>query len=115
MLQELTPQSNTASYVQKHALAALDQLQHVLKSDPEAFTVLYDKRIPFLDSLCDQIVTATGVGTFLGMDVPGAADETDQSNWSKFVDGKPLRNPETSKIMKGPDYFKPDLKKFVNP
>ncbi len=35
------------------------------------------------------------------------------SNMSKLVDGKPLRDPETGKILKGPNYKKPDLSDLV--
>ena len=73
-------------------------------SDPEGL----------LDSVCDQVVTAVGVGTLSGMDVSGALQQVADSNDSKFVDGKAIRHPETQKIMKGPDYFAPDLKPFVN-
>ena len=65
-------------------------------------------RKDLLDSLADQIVTAIGVGHCAGMNTPGACLEVNESNWSKFVDGKPLFN-EHGKIMKGPDYAPPNL------
>ena len=65
-----------------------------------------------LDSIADQIVTATGVGTFLGMNVPGALAEVNRSNYSKFEDGEPVFN-ENKKVMKGKDYTPPDLTPFV--
>ena len=66
-----------------------------------------------LDSLCDQIVTATGVAYMMGYDIRGALAEVDRSNWSKFVDGKPVFNAQ-GKIAKGPNYTPPDLTKFLN-
>jgi len=48
----------------------------------------------------------------LGYQIHGAMLEVNASNFSKFVDGEPVFN-EDRKIMKGPDYFKPDLKKFL--
>lgn len=43
-----------------------------------------------LDSLADQMVTATGIATQLGMDIDGALTEVNRSNYSKFEDGKPI-------------------------
>ena len=65
-----------------------------------------------LDAIGDQIVTATGVGTQLGMDVAGALDEINRSNWSKFEDGRPVFN-ENGKIAKGKDYTPPNLEPFL--
>ena len=65
-----------------------------------------------LDSLCDQIVTATGVGYMFGFDMDGALAEVNRSNWSKFVDGKAVFD-ANGKIAKGPGYFKPDLSKYL--
>lgn len=66
-----------------------------------------------LDSLCDQIVTSIGVAYMLGMDIQGALNEVNQSNWSKFEDGKPVFN-DQGKIAKGKSYFKPNLSNFIN-
>ena len=68
--------------------------------------------IDLLDSLCDQIVTAIGVGYMMGFDMVGALQEVNLSNWSKFDEnGNPIFN-ENGKIVKGENYFKPDLAKF---
>lgn len=61
-----------------------------------------------LDSLCDQIVTAVGVGVCARMDMESALAEVARSNESKFVDGKPVFN-EHGKISKGPNYTPPNL------
>lgn len=113
MIQELTPRTPEADAILKAADAALDNLQALLKRDATAIGLHPSNMKMFLDSLCDQIVTATGCGTFFGMDVPGAQTEVNASNWSKFVDGKPVRDPVSQKILKGPDYFKPDLTKYL--
>ena len=65
-------------------------------------------KVELLDALCDQIVTATGVGYMLNMKFPAALEEVNASNYSKFVNGEPIFN-ENMKIMKGPNYFKPSL------
>lgn len=69
-------------------------------------------KVELLDSLCDQIVTAIGVAHMLGFDIEGALNEVNNSNYSKFEDGKPVFN-EQGKIAKGKDYFTPDLSEFV--
>ena len=71
-------------------------------------------QIELLDALCDQIVTAIGVGYMMGFDMVGAMKEVNLSNWSKFDEnGNPIFN-ENGKIVKGENYFKPDLVKFLN-
>lgn len=65
-----------------------------------------------LDALCDQIVTALGVGYMMGFDMLHALREVNRSNWSKFENGEPVFN-ENGKIMKGKDYTPPQLKPFI--
>lgn len=49
----------------------------------------------------------------MGFDMSGALKEVNLSNWSKFDEnGNPIFN-ENGKIVKGENYFKPDLAKFV--
>ena len=69
-------------------------------------------RIELLDALCDQIVTAVGVAHMFGMDIEGALTEVTRSNYSKFVDGKPVFD-ANGKIAKPPSYSKPNLEQFV--
>jgi predicted HAD superfamily Cof-like phosphohydrolase len=71
-----------------------------------------EQRIELLDGLCDVIVTAVGVAHMFGMDIIGAMNEVNRSNFSKFVDGKPVFN-EQGKIAKPSTYSKPELEKFV--
>lgn len=72
----------------------------------------YEQALELLDSLCDQIVTAVGVAHMFGMNIEGAVAEVNSSNWSKFVNGKPVFN-EHGKIAKGPAYRKPSLARFL--
>lgn len=67
----------------------------------------------FLDSICDQNVTGNGAATLANLPVRPALQDTADSNDSKFVDGKPLRDPQTQKITKGPDYWRVDLSRYV--
>jgi len=68
--------------------------------------------IKMLDALCDQIVTAIGVAYMMGFDIEKALAEVNQSNWSKFVDGKPAFN-DQGKIAKPESYSPPELKEFI--
>ena len=64
-------------------------------------------------SLCDQIVTAVGVAHCAGMKIVDGLHEVNRSNWSKFDEnGEPILD-ETRKIIKGPNYTKPDLTLLV--
>lgn len=66
-------------------------------------------RSEFLDSLCDQVVTAVGVGHCAGMKTSDAVTAVNSSNWSKYdVNGKPIFD-ANGKIAKGPNYHKPVL------
>ena len=81
--------------------------------DGSVITLCENWEIDLLNSLCDQIVTAIGVGYMMGFDMVGALDEVNKSNWSKFKDGVPVFD-ENGKIAKTDGYFKPDLAKFLN-
>lgn len=89
--------------------AAIDHVGNLLKKDNN---IVIKDSVELLDSLADQIVTATGVGTLLGMNVPGALAEVNRSNYSKFEDGEPVFN-ENMKVMKGKDYTPPDLTPYI--
>jgi predicted HAD superfamily Cof-like phosphohydrolase len=66
-------------------------------------------RHEFLDSLCDQIVTAVGAGHCTGMNVVEGCRSVNTSNWSKFgPDGEPIRD-SNGKILKGSRYQPPAL------
>lgn len=80
-----------------------------LKNGHLKFSIDDSDRAEFLDSLCDQIVTATGVGHCANMNVVEGVRRVNSSNWSKYdTDGKPLFN-EQGKIIKGPNYKPPVL------
>ena len=88
---------------------AIDHVGNLIKKNGG---IMVKDRVELLDALADQIVTATGVGTFLGMNVPGALAEVNRSNYSKFEDGEPVFN-ENKKVMKGKDYTPPDLTPYI--
>ena len=65
------------------------------------------------DSLTDILYVTYGAGHAFGIDLDKCFDEVQRSNMSKLgEDGKPIFN-ENGKVMKGPNYIEPNLKKFV--
>ena len=65
------------------------------------------------DSLTDILYVTYGAGHAFGIDLDKCFDEVQRSNMSKLgEDGKPIYN-EYGKVMKGPNYFEPNLKKFI--
>ena len=65
------------------------------------------------DALTDILYVTYGAGHAFGIDLDSCFEEVQQSNMSKLDKyGKPIYN-ESGKVMKGPNYFKPNLNKFV--
>ena len=65
------------------------------------------------DALTDILYVTYGAGHAFGIDLDKCFNEVQLSNMSKLgPDGKPIYN-ENGKVMKGPNYFKPDLDKFL--
>ena len=65
------------------------------------------------DALTDILYVTYGAGHAFGINLDKCFKEVQDSNMSKLgSDGKPIYN-EHGKVLKGPDYFKPDLGKFV--
>tara|TARA_Y100001935_G_C17099368_1_gene405196 strand:+ start:103 stop:474 length:372 start_codon:yes stop_codon:yes gene_type:complete len=66
-----------------------------------------------IDALTDILYVTYGAGHAFGINLDKCFKEVQNSNMSKLgTDGKPIYN-EKGKVMKGPNYFKPDLTKFV--
>ena len=66
-----------------------------------------------IDALTDILYVTYGAGHAFGIDLDKCFEEVQNSNMSKLGDdGKPIYN-ESGKVMKGPNYFKPDLLKFI--
>ena len=65
------------------------------------------------DALTDILYVTYGAGHAFGINLDKCFEEVQNSNMSKLDEnGKPIYN-EHGKVMKGPNYFKPDLNKFV--
>ena len=66
------------------------------------------------DALTDILYVTYGAGHAFGINLDKCFDEVQNSNMSKLGEnGEPIYN-ESGKVMKGPNYFKPDLTKFVS-
>ena len=66
-----------------------------------------------IDALTDILYVTYGAGHAFGVNLDQCFEEVQSSNMSKLGnDGKPIYN-ENGKVMKGPNYFKPNLNQFL--
>ena len=66
-----------------------------------------------IDALTDILYVTYGAGHAFGVNLDKCFEEVQNSNMSKLgKDGKPIFN-ENGKVMKGPNYFKPNLSQFL--
>ena len=89
---------------------------NLIKEELDEFQeALNDKSLKEVaDSLTDILYVTYGAGHAFGIDLDKCFDEVQRSNMSKLgADGKPIYN-EHGKVMKGPNYFEPNLKKFID-
>ena len=87
----------------------------LIKEELEELTEAMEKKdlLEVADALTDILYVTYGAGHAFGIDLDKCFDEVQNSNMSKLDEnGKPIYN-ESGKVMKGPNYFKPDLSKFV--
>ena len=83
----------------------LDELQEAMENND---------LLEVADALTDILYVTYGAGHAFGIDLDKCFDEVQNSNMSKLDEnGEPIYN-ESGKEMKGPNYFKPDLSKFVS-
>ena len=88
----------------------------LIKEELEELEEAFNNRdlLEVADALTDILYVTYGAGHAFGIDLDKCFEEVQNSNMSKLDDnGKPIYN-ESGKVMKGPNYFKPDLSKFVN-
>ena len=89
----------------------LDLIEEELNEFKEAINNKNIKEVA--DALTDILYVTYGAGHSFGLNLDNCFDEVQNSNMSKLgLDGKPIYN-DSGKVMKGPNYFKPDLSKFV--
>ena len=87
----------------------------LIKEELEELTKAMDEKdlLEVADALTDILYVTYGAGHAFGINLDKCFDEVQSSNMSKLgEDGKPIYN-EAGKVMKGPNYFKPDLSKYI--
>ena len=88
----------------------------LIKEELEELTEAMNNKdlLEVADALTDILYVTYGAGHSFGIDLDKCFEEVQNSNMSKLDEnGKPIYN-EFGKVMKGPNYFKPDLSKFMN-
>ena len=90
----------------------LDLIKEELRELTEAMN--NNDLLEVADALTDILYVTYGAGHAFGINLDRCFEEVQNSNMSKLDEnGKPIYN-ESGKVMKGPNYFKPDLSKFVS-
>jgi len=92
-----------------------DLRYNLIKEELEEFRLAIDRKdlLEAADALTDILYVTYGSGHAFGIDLDKCFEEVQNSNMSKLgKDGKPIYN-ESGKVMKGPNYFKPNLSKFI--
>ena len=93
-----------------------DLRYNLIKEELEELKQAIDKNdlLEVADALTDILYVTYGAGHAFGINLDNCFNEVQNSNMSKLgTDGKPIYN-EAGKVMKGPNYYKPDLSKFIN-
>jgi len=88
----------------------------LIKEELNEFKEAMDNKdlLEVADALTDILYVTYGAGHAFGIDLDKCFDAVQNSNMSKLSEnGEPIYN-ESGKVMKGPNYFKPDLSKFVS-
>ena len=88
----------------------------LIKEELDELKVAIDNKdiLEVADALTDILYVTYGAGHAFGINLDECFDEVQNSNMSKLgSDGKAIYN-EDGKVMKGPNYFKPNLFKFLN-
>ena len=88
----------------------------LIKEELEELTEAMNNKdlLEVADALTDILYVTYGAGHAFGINLDQCFEEVQNSNMSKLdKNGKPIYN-NAGKVMKGPNYFKPDLSKFVS-
>ena len=88
----------------------------LIKEELEELTEAMNNKdlLEVADALTDILYVTYGAGHAFGIDLDKCFDEVQNSNMSKLDEnGRPIYN-DSGKVMKGPNYFRPDLSKFIN-
>ncbi len=88
---------------------------NLIKEELDEFKQALDNNdlLEVADALTDILYVTYGAGHAFGINLDACFQEVQNSNMSKLGnDGKPIHN-DQGKVMKGPNYHKPDLSKFI--
>ena len=88
---------------------------NLIKEELDELIDVMNKRdlVEVADALTDILYVTYGAGHAFGINLDKCFAEVQNSNMSKLDNnGKPIYN-DNGKVMKGPNYFKPDLKKYI--
>ena len=88
---------------------------NLIKEELDELKIAMDNKdlLEVADALTDILYVTYGAGVAFGLDLDACFNEVHNSNMSKMdTNGKPIYN-ENGKVMKGPNYFKPNLSKFL--
>ena len=88
---------------------------NLIKEELDELSVAIENKdiIEVADALTDLLYVVYGAGHAFGINLDKCFEEVQRSNMSKLnKDGKPIYN-ENGKVMKGPNYSKPNLKQFL--
>ena len=88
---------------------------NLIKEELDEFKQALDNNdlLEVADALTDILYVTYGAGHAFGVNLDACFEEVQNSNMSKLgLDGKPIFN-DQGKVMKGPNYFKPDLSKYI--
>ncbi len=90
----------------------LDLIKEELSELEEA--IKNNDLVEVADALTDILYVTYGAGHAFGIDLDSCFDEVQRSNMSKLdTNGNPIYN-EHGKVLKGPNYFEPNLKKYID-
>ena len=106
--------------VKTKASFSTDKINHLrydlIKEELEELKVAMENKdlLEVADALTDILYVTYGAGHAFGIDLDKCFEEVQSSNMSKLDENRnPIYN-ESGKVMKGPDYFKPNLSKFID-
>ena len=88
---------------------------NLIKEELDELKIAMDNKdlLEVADALTDILYVTYGAGVAFGLDLDACFNEVHNSNMSKMdINGKPIYN-ENGKVMKGPNYFKPNLNQFI--
>lgn len=101
------------SFIDEEVKELRDEVLTAVKELEETKAVSHQVHVNLLKELGDVMYVASGFAVTFGLPISRAFDRIHESNMSKMVDGKAIKNGE-GKVMKGPNYRPPILGDLVS-